>query len=87
MPPEDSHEFSGIVANLREGLARHIVQVRAYSVVEPDGELGGVHVAAMIPISKEAFDEFITNGFHISNKTSHLWRDIITNWLKIERGE
>lgn len=30
---------------------------RAFSVVEPDGELGETHVSAMIPITKEEFDE------------------------------
>ena len=30
---------------------------RAYSVVEPDGELGDTHVSDMVPISQEEFDE------------------------------
>lgn len=30
---------------------------RAFSVVEPDGELGETHVSDMIPLSKEEFDE------------------------------
>lgn len=29
----------------------------AYSVIEPDGEIGSTHIANMIPISKELFDE------------------------------
>lgn len=36
---------------------------RAYSVMEPDGELGDTHVIDMIPITKEQFEEAKSLGW------------------------
>jgi hypothetical protein len=50
------------IAMLRENLKRDLVYVKGYSIIEPEGEYGTIHVAALCPASKEAFDEFIAAG-------------------------
>ncbi len=84
--PDDKAEYGWTCRHLREALGRHIVQVRAYSQVEPDGELGGVHVASMIPICQASFDEFIENGFQVTRKTKVLFEDIAIGLSRIRHG-
>lgn len=38
---------------------------RAYSMLEPEGELGSTHVASVAPISREAFEEARTAGWRV----------------------
>jgi hypothetical protein len=60
--PWDRREFENTKATVVENRQRGLVPVKAYSVIEPAGELGHVHVASMAPATKEAFDEFMEAG-------------------------
>jgi hypothetical protein len=45
--------------------------------VEPNGEPGSTHVVACLPITEEAFDEFIANGFRMGKDTPTLIRNVV----------
>jgi len=65
---ESREEWHWVFRNWLANRQRGIVFVRGYSVIEPDGEPGSVHVAALAPASKEAFDEFIKAKCHVTTK-------------------
>lgn len=54
---EAASEFEYSSTNLAERRSRGYLFGTAYSVIEPDGELGDTHVANAWPISKEAFEQ------------------------------
>lgn len=50
-------------SHLREMRERGYLFGMAYSVLEPDGEPGDTHVANLMPISEQAFNEAKTHGW------------------------
>jgi hypothetical protein len=46
---------------------------RAYSIIEPRGELGDTHVSQMIPITKEEFDEVERLDWNLSEVVFLPW--------------
>jgi hypothetical protein len=65
--PEDVEEFAFMKRQTIANRERHLVPVRAFSVIEPQGEMGNVHVAGMAPATQEAFDEFIAAGCRVTH--------------------
>ena len=66
--PESREEWEWTYGNWVASRQRGIVFVRAYSVIEPDGEPGSTHIAAMAPATKEAFDEFLAAKCHVTTR-------------------
>jgi len=63
MDDQERAEFSGVRHGMQDRLSRGYVFGNHFSVVEPNGELGSVHVSSLIPISKEAFEEARAAGW------------------------
>jgi hypothetical protein len=75
--PEGIHPSGDDWASYHESLSESVYEIRtsvesrqrgylrgqAYSVVEPKGEGGSTHVASVMPISKEAFEEARSSGW------------------------
>lgn len=57
MDEDERAEYYGVRHGMNDKLSRGYVFGRHFSIVEPEGELGTVHVSQCIPISKEAFEE------------------------------
>lgn len=85
--PEAKAEYEYTCRHLRDGLARNVVQVRAFSSVEPDGELGSTHVAGLVPISQAAFKEFRLNGHQVSKYNQVLFEDLVIGLSRIRGGQ
>jgi hypothetical protein len=54
---EDRQEFRSSTRMTRDSRMRGYIFGRAYSEIEPRGELGSTHVTAMLPIDEAAFNE------------------------------
>jgi hypothetical protein len=87
MDDEEQAEFDYIVHGIKERASRGFVYVRAYSRIEPTGELGSVHVVNLLPITKQSFDEFIVNGFRVGQRTPTLMIDIMESYNKVADGQ
>ena len=59
LTPEDEMDWhpGWVVSTTDKNLVRGYKSGRAYSVIEPDGELGDTHVSTMWPITKESFEQ------------------------------
>ena len=60
---EQWKEFRQSCKNLEDSRKRGYIMSRGYSVIEPRGELGSVHINSMWPISKLAFEECRRQGW------------------------
>lgn len=63
MEDEDQQEYDSIVAGMHERWRRGYRFGRAFSIVEPEGELGDTHVSEMIEITADEFDAARRSGF------------------------
>jgi hypothetical protein len=63
--PEERAEYEFSASILRNARTRGYVFSRCYSVVEPRGELGDVHVSRMIPIPQDVFELARSRGWQI----------------------
>jgi hypothetical protein len=63
--PEERAEYEFAANVLRNARARGYIFCRCYSVVEPRGELGDVHVSRMVPIPQEIFELAKSYGWQI----------------------
>lgn len=57
-------ELAGTLAQTRDSHERGYLFGRAYSAIEPDGELGSTHRANAWPISPECFDALRRASYH-----------------------
>lgn len=63
--PEERMEYEFSANVLRNARTRGYIFCRCYSVAEPRGELGDVHVSRMIPIPQEVFELARSHGWQI----------------------
>lgn len=68
-PQEELAYFSTWVSDCEhKNLVRGYKSGRAYSVIEPTGELGDTHVANMWPITRESFEQARDLGWDVLGK-------------------
>jgi len=83
---EGEAEFHHSCAMLRSSRRRGYIFGRAFSVIEPRGELGSTHVANMWPISKAAFEEAKNQNWqpdlHDPTKSPHLREALFILYMK-----
>jgi hypothetical protein len=72
---DEAEEFAWSEKSLHDRLSRGYVFGRHFSVIEPKGELGDVHVSQVIPISREAFEECEAAGWRPTLQMDALRRD------------
>jgi len=63
---EEATEFGWSRERVIENRKRGLVYVKAFSIIEPQGEYGTTHIAACAPATKEAFDEFMNASCRVT---------------------
>lgn len=79
---DEDGPFADHQASMEHGnLVRGYLSGRAYSVVEPDGELGDTHVSTVFEISEKAFEQARAIGWRITPDTRTtapaLWAELV----------